>query len=264
MRPGGPGLTDTLALHEQPVHRDVNPRNIIFARGLGWRTSDCDRGAVRPDLIGTLYDLEVRTPEGDLYSFGKLLYVTATGREPKQMGEGPTDRAEDADLPVFRELQAIWRKACHRDRRHRYRDARAIHAELLALQAGASVLRLKRVERVFGWLRRYGLGLLVLAGLLGVGRYFQARAQNQAPPAKIGAGGPAWLTPIPGPCCGSAKGAGLRAEVKSSIASGSSAAQPSGGVVYARPGGVLPAREPGRHVRSTGRWRVLSLEGATL
>lgn len=184
------GLALSLALAElharNLVHRDINPRNIIFVRGAP-KLADVGlvtEAQVQPQtLIGTpdYMDPAVHgTPEGDLFGFGRLLYVTATGLGPKQWPELPKDRVEGADGAVWRELEAIWRKACHPDRRHRYRHASEIHHELLALQAGASVLRLKRLERMVGWCRRYGFAVLLILLLGAAGAYAQARQQKQA------------------------------------------------------------------------------------
>jgi WD40 repeat protein/serine/threonine protein kinase len=168
------------------VHRDVKPGNVVFIRGA---PKLADIGLVTEahgqphTLIGTpdYMDTEVHgTPAGDLFAFGKLLYTMATGLPPRQWPALPEDYNESPDLPVLRELEAIWRKACQKDREHRYTEAAQIHNELLALQAGASVLRLKRLERGLGLLRRYGPALLVALLAVGAGLYFHAQQQNQA------------------------------------------------------------------------------------
>lgn len=184
----GLALTAALAeLHRRDlVHRDVNPRNVIFVRGA---PKLADVGLVTEahsqphTLIGTpdYMDPPVHgTPGGDLFSFGKLLYTITTGLPPGQWPDSPLDFGKSPDAPVLTELEAIWRKACDLNRSSRYAEVAEIHAELLALQAGASVLRYKRFERALGWLRRYGLllgGLFVCAG--GV-LYFRQAQLNQA------------------------------------------------------------------------------------
>jgi WD40 repeat protein len=181
-------LIEALAeLHRRDlVHRDIKPGNIVFVRGA---PKLADVGLVTETqtephtLIGSpdYMDAEVHgTPAGDLYSFGKVLYTMSTGLPPRQWPELPEDFDKIPELPVFRELGAIWRRACRGDRQNRYQNAGEIHKELLALQAGASVLRLKRFERTLRLVRRYGLMLLVLLLSLGVGFYFHARQRIQA------------------------------------------------------------------------------------
>jgi WD40 repeat protein/serine/threonine protein kinase len=184
------GLAMTAALEElhrrDLVHRDVNPRNIIFIRGAP-KLADVglvtEAHAHHRTLIGTpdYMDPEVHgMPAGDLYSFGKILYTMATGLHPRQWPELPTDWGKGPDSGVLRELEAIWQKSCQGDRRLRYPDASAVRMELLALQGGTSVLRLRRIEGALRWLRRYGLALLALLAAVAVGRYYQAQAQREA------------------------------------------------------------------------------------
>lgn len=181
-------LTAALAeLHRRNlVHRDVKPANIVFVRGapkladVGLVTEAQDHPHT---LIGSpdYMDPAVHgTPAGDLYGFGKVLYTMATGSHPKLWPKLPENFDKSTDWPVLVELDAVWRKACHEDRGSRYKDAVQIHKELLALQAGASVLRLKRFERALGLVRRYGPMLLVLLIALGVGLYFRAQQLTQA------------------------------------------------------------------------------------
>jgi eukaryotic-like serine/threonine-protein kinase len=150
------------------VHRDVKPANIIFVRGA---PKLADVGLIteaREDphtLVGSpdYMDPAVHgSPAGDLYSFGKVLYVMATGHHPRQWPSPPDDIAGDSEALVFVELAAIWNKACHADRQRRYRTAGELRHDLLALQAGASVVRLKRFERALVLARRFGWFIVLL------------------------------------------------------------------------------------------------------
>jgi WD40 repeat protein/serine/threonine protein kinase len=168
------------------VHRDVKPANIVFIRGapkladVGLITEAQDHPHT---LVGTpdYMDAEVHgSLAGDLYSFGKVLYVMATGHHPSQWPGLPTDVGSISEVPVFQELGAIWRKACDGNRSRRYHSAGEIHRELLALQAGASVLRLKRFDRAMGLVRRYGLMFLVVLVSLLVAGYLTIKEHKQA------------------------------------------------------------------------------------
>jgi WD40 repeat protein/serine/threonine protein kinase len=181
-------LTAALAeLHRRNlVHRDVNPRNIIFVRGAP-KLADVglvtEASGMPHTLIGTpdYMDTEVHgTPAGDLYGFGKVLYTMATGLHPRQCPLLPLECAQSQETPLLRELEAIWRKACLPDRAGRYKTADEIHQELLALQAGALVMRLKRLELAMKFIRRYGLALLVLLLSTGAGMYLRIQQQRDA------------------------------------------------------------------------------------
>lgn len=181
-------LTEALAaLHGRGlVHRDINPRNIIFVRGAP-KLADVGLVAeaqLRPDtLIGTpdYMDVEVHgTPEGDLFSLGMVVYTMTTGLDPKQWPHVPDTLPSGPELVVFRELEAVWRKACQPHHGRRYVGTAELRQELLALRAGASVLRLKRFERTVKWFRRYGLAVAAVLASLAAGYYFHTRAQRQA------------------------------------------------------------------------------------
>jgi WD40 repeat protein/serine/threonine protein kinase len=177
------------ALHQYGlVHRDIKPSNIVFVRGMA---KLADVGLVtdlkeQPDqstLIGSppFMDSEVHgTAQGDLFGFGKVLYVMATGRPAEDWPnlEGSLEATEDAD--TFRELYEITQKACHPDRSRRYRSAQEIHDELLLLRVGKSARRLQRLERLVTGLKRFGLLALIIAILGGLLLYQVAEQRKQA------------------------------------------------------------------------------------
>ncbi len=159
------------------VHRDIKPSNIVFVRGTAKLADVGLVTEVRPQgksdtLIGSppyMDRLAHGTVQGDLYGFGKVLYVMACGRDPMDWPELPGGSSQWEHSETLRELMEISRKACHEDRSQRYTNAGEIHQALLLLRVGQSVKRLQRLERLVRSIKRYGLaaaGLLLVAGLL--------------------------------------------------------------------------------------------------
>jgi WD40 repeat protein/serine/threonine protein kinase len=177
------------ALHQNGlVHRDIKPSNIVFVRGTAkladvGLVTDLKPEADHSTLIGSppFMDSEVHgTAQGDLFGFGKVLYVMATGRDAEDWPNlgGNLEAAEDAE--TFRELHEITLKACHRDRSKRYLSAQEIHDELLVLRVGKSARRLQRLERLVTGLKRFGLLALIIAALAGLLLYQAAERRKQA------------------------------------------------------------------------------------
>lgn len=181
-------LASTLeALHSRSlVHRDVNPRNIIFVRGAP-KLADvglvADAHGESKTLVGTpdYMDPELQgTPGGDLYSLGKVIFTMTTGLPPRHWPDAPAFLGDGPDGPIALELEAIWKRACHPVRSRRYQTAADMGRELLALQAGASVLRFKQYERTIALIRRYAVLLAAVAASLAVTPYFLYRQEQQA------------------------------------------------------------------------------------
>lgn len=166
------------------VHRDVKPSNIIFVHGV---PKLADIGLVASlnatmSFVGTSGFLPPEgpgTPKADLYSLGKVLYEAGTGRDRQEFPNLPADLATWAEAPQLVELNAVILKACAPEASARYQSAHEMAADLVLLQRGQSVKRLRVIERRLTLLTRIGavvLGLLVLAA----GLFWGARRQAQA------------------------------------------------------------------------------------
>jgi WD40 repeat protein len=155
-------------LHEQGlVHRYIKPSNIIFVNGMpkladiGLVTSKTSAatfigapGYIPPEGPGT--------PQGDVYALGKVLYEIVTGNDRLEYPKVPTN-LQESDLEDFQELNEVILKACESDARRRYSSAERMREDLLLLQGGKSVRRLRRLERAWGRTKPVLLTLPVMA-----------------------------------------------------------------------------------------------------
>jgi serine/threonine protein kinase len=119
------------------VHRDIKPDNIIFVHGRP-KLSDIDlvtdlssTGAA--SCIGTPSYL---APEGpgsaaaDVFSLGRVLYVTLTGKPPDQFPELPTAVTSHPDCVLVLALNRIACKAAEFNLERRYPTAARLHEDL--------------------------------------------------------------------------------------------------------------------------------------
>ena len=170
------------------VHRDIKPSNIVFVRGLAkladvGLVTDLKLKADDGTLIGspTFMDEQAHgTAQGDLFGFGKVLYMMATGRDAQDWPNLPDDLEGTEDPETFRELHHISLKACHANRAQRYRSAQEIHDELLLLRAGQSAQRLHRLERLVVALKRFGFMLALIAALAALLLYQAGERRKEA------------------------------------------------------------------------------------
>ncbi len=135
-------LTDAVErLHQhQLVHRDIKPDNIIFVHGrpkladIDLVTSLSTAGEV--SHIGTEGYM---APEGpgtaaaDVFSLGRVLYVTLTGKAPVQCPELPTQVTSQPDCALYFEINRVICKACEFSVERRYPSASAMGADLRAI-----------------------------------------------------------------------------------------------------------------------------------
>jgi eukaryotic-like serine/threonine-protein kinase len=138
----GLSLTEALeALHKRGLtHRDIKPSNIIFIEGVpkladiglvatsGQRSFVGTEGYIPPEGPGT--------PCADIYSLGKLLYETCTGKDRLDFPEIDSQLSTRPDRERLLQLNEVLVKACANDSKKRYTSAAEMHQELAALQTG--------------------------------------------------------------------------------------------------------------------------------
>jgi eukaryotic-like serine/threonine-protein kinase len=140
----GLSLTEALeALHARGLtHRDIKPSNIIFIEGVpkladiglvaasGQQSFVGTEGYVPPEGPGT--------PRADIYSLGKLLYETCTGKDRLDFPEIDSQLSTRPDRERLLQLNEVLVKACANDPKKRYASAADMHRDLVALDRGES------------------------------------------------------------------------------------------------------------------------------
>src|SRR5213593_3311549 len=138
----GLSLTEALeALHARGLsHRDIKPSNIIFIEGVpkladiglvaasGQQSFVGTEGYVPPEGPGT--------PRADIYSLGKLLYETCTGKDRLDFPEIDSQLSQRPDREQLLQLNNVLVKACANDPKKRYESAAEMHRDLRALERG--------------------------------------------------------------------------------------------------------------------------------
>ncbi|HZR19862.1 MAG TPA: AAA family ATPase [Verrucomicrobiae bacterium] len=117
------------------VHRDIKPSNIIFINGI---PKLADIGLVTDTAttttgMGTLgYAAPdcVVSPAADLYSLGKVLYESWTGKDCRQFPDLPSELTLPAAEPLFLRFNEILLKACEHEPQARYQSARDVYSDL--------------------------------------------------------------------------------------------------------------------------------------
>ncbi len=146
----GLSLTEALeALHTRGLtHRDIKPSNIIFIEGVpkladiglvattGQQSFVGTEGYVPPEGPGT--------PCADVYSLGKLLYETCTGKDRLDFPEVDSQLSTRPDRDRLLQLNDVLIRACANDPKKRYDSAAEMHRDLSALDAWRTPRKITR------------------------------------------------------------------------------------------------------------------------
>lgn len=166
------------------VHRDIKPSNVIFVGGapkladIGLVTA----ASVALTFVGTEGFVPPEgpgAPAADVFALGKLLYELVTGLDRHDYPRLPAELHTWPDRKEALELNEVLIRACepHPDRRHP--DAAALLDDLLLLQAGRSVRRLRKAERRLARAVKIAAVLTLIAGVAGLGAYAERQRANQ-------------------------------------------------------------------------------------
>ncbi len=160
------------------VHRDIKPSNVIFVGGVP-KLADIGLVATASgDLtfVGTegFFPPEgPGTPAADVYSLGKVLYELATGMDRKDFPRLNPHWDQAPDRKALLELNEVIIRACDPNPTRRFKDAQLILDELLLLQAGRSVRRMRATERRLARSLEIAAILAITAVVAGTGAWVE-------------------------------------------------------------------------------------------
>ncbi len=160
------------------VHRDIKPSNIIIVDGRP-KLADIGLVAVAGEALTYVGTEGFVPPEGpgspaaDIYSFGKVLYELATGRDRQDFPRLPADLGDRTDRAELMELNEVIIKAAAPHPDERYPTAEALLAELQLLEAGKSVRRLRFAEAGLARARKWIAIAAVIATIAAAGAFLE-------------------------------------------------------------------------------------------
>lgn len=167
------------------VHRDIKPSNVVLVGGVP-KLADVGLVAAVSEGLTFVGTEGFVPPEGpgapaaDVYSLGKVLYELATGLDRNEYPRMPPDLGSRPDRKELLELNEVIIRACDPRPEKRYRDAAALLDDLLLLQVGKSVRRLRAAERRVSRALRLAAVLALIASVAGAGAWIENRRASEA------------------------------------------------------------------------------------
>jgi len=180
------GLTRALGhLHSNGlIHRDVKPSNVIFVNDIP-KLADIGLVSAMDESHSFVGTEGFVPPEGpgtvaaDIFSLGKLLYEMSAGRDRLDFPRLPEEIEHMPDRATLLELNEVVLKACHPQMGDRYSSTGELLDDLLLLQAGRSVKRLRIIEKRLARVLPLGLALLALVAGVVVFQHLRTRKAQE-------------------------------------------------------------------------------------